>query len=131
MPPFVLPRPLSRPRGEESRYLCKDLMALDFTDPVFKANPYPTYARLRSETPVAPTRLPDGRAAWLVTRYDDVALVLKDARFAKDRRRVNMSHRTPFSRFFGPLITALQFNMLDLDPPDHTRVRELVHKAFT
>jgi cytochrome P450 len=106
-------------------------MALDFTDPVFKADPYPTYARLRRDMPVAPTRLPDGRAVWLVTRYDDVALVLKDARFAKDRRRVNMSHRTPFSRFFGPLITALQFNMLDLDPPDHTRLRGLVHKAFT
>lgn len=105
---------------------------LDLVSPRFKANPYPVYARLRHQTPVVRTRLPDGRVAWLVTRYTDVALALKDARFAKDRRRVDGSrHRLPIERLIGPLISALQFNMLDQDPPDHTRLRALVHKAFS
>jgi cytochrome P450 len=107
------------------------IAAHDLTSPRFKANPYPLYARLRADSPVCPTRLPDGRVAWLVARYDDVAAALKDQRLAKDRRRVSMQHRVPFERFIGPMLRALQFNMLDLDPPDHTRLRGLVHKAFT
>ena len=59
---------------------------INIASPVFKANPYPFYARLRNEAPVFRVMLPDGRPAWLVTRYDDVAAVLKDERFAKDRR---------------------------------------------
>ena len=104
---------------------------LDLLSPAFKANPYPTYARLRSQSPVVPTRLPDGREAWLITRYDDCALALKDARLSKDRRRVSIPHRLPIEQLVGPLVRPLQFNMLDLDPPDHTRLRSLVHKAFT
>jgi cytochrome P450 len=51
----------------------------------FKANPFPFYARLRSEAPVYRTILPDKQSAWLITRYDDVFAVLKDERFGKDR----------------------------------------------
>lgn len=104
---------------------------LDLVSPSFKANPYPTYARLRAESPVARIRLPDGREAWLVSRYEDAALVLKDGRFSKDRRRVSTPHRLPIEQFIAPLIGPLQFTMLDLDAPDHTRLRALVHKAFT
>jgi cytochrome P450 len=104
---------------------------LDLLSPAFKANPYPTYARLRSQSPVVPTRLPDGREAWLITRYDDCALALKDARLSKDRRRVSTPHRLPIEQLVGPFLRPLQLNMLDLDPPDHTRLRSLVHKAFT
>jgi cytochrome P450 PksS len=105
--------------------------SIDLFSPSFKANPYPTYAQLRRDTPVVATRLRDGRDAWLVSRYTDVAQVLKDPRIAKDRRRVAKPLRLPMERLFGPLVRALQFNMLDLDPPDHTRLRGLVHKAFT
>jgi len=52
--------------------------------PGLQGQPYPFYARLRAEAPVHRVTLPDGRTAWLVTRYDDVATVLKDERFAKD-----------------------------------------------
>jgi cytochrome P450 len=105
--------------------------SFDITGPRFKANPYPFYARLRDESPVCPTRLPDGRVAWLVTRYDDVATVLAHPRFAKDRRRVPEQHRSLIERSLEPLLRSLQYNMLFLDPPDHTRLRGLVHKAFT
>ena len=61
---------------------------VDLLDPVFKANPYPTYAQLRSTAPVHRAELPDGRGVWLITRYDDVLAVLKDERFVKDWRKV-------------------------------------------
>lgn len=108
-----------------------EIATLDITSPRFKADPYPLYARLRDETPVCPNRLPDGRVAWLVTRYADAAVVLKDPRFAKDRRRVPEQHRSLIERSLEPMLRALQYNMLFLDPPDHTRLRGLVHKAFT
>ena len=95
----------------------------DLASPQFKANPYPFYARLRSEAPVYRiTAL--NRPLWLVTRYDDVLRVLKDERFAND-----WSPRMPWVllRFARPLTRG----MLNRDPPDHTRLRTLVHKAFT
>src|SRR5215207_6003221 len=59
---------------------------VDLFDPVFKADPYPTYARLRSSAPVHRATMPDGRGVWLITRYEDVLAVLKDERFVKDWR---------------------------------------------
>ena len=61
-----------------------EIAAPDLASPTFKANPHPFYAHLREESPVWRTTLPDKRTAWLVTRYEDVAGVLKDKRFAKD-----------------------------------------------
>src|SRR5713226_6423687 len=91
----------------------------------FKANPFPFYARLRTEAPVYRTKLPDQRNAWLVTRYEDVVALLKDDRFSKDRTKAHTQPWMP--RMFKPLMR----NMLDLDAPDHTRLRGLVHKVFT
>lgn len=95
----------------------------DLASPDFKANPYPFYARLRAEAPVFPTKVL-GRQAWLVTRYDDVLQVLKDDRFAND-----WSPKMPWLllRFARPMTRG----MLNQDPPDHTRLRTLVSKAFT
>jgi len=90
--------------------------------PGFKANPYPLYARLRSEAPVCPTKLL-GQPTWLVTRYTDVFAVLKDDRLLKDWFPV-----TRWLHRFGGAITQ---HMLNQDGPDHTRLRTLVHKAFT
>ena len=91
----------------------------------FKANPFPFYAQLRSEAPVYRTKLPDRRDAWLVTRYDDVLAVLKDERFGKDK----INARNP--PWLPGMLKALMRNMLDVDVPDHTRLRGLVQKVFT
>jgi cytochrome P450 PksS len=91
----------------------------------FKANPFPFYARLRTEAPVYRTKLPDQRNAWLVTRYEDVVALLKDDRFSKDRIKAQTQPWMP--GMFKPLMR----NMLDLDAPDHTRLRGLVHTVFT
>ncbi len=95
----------------------------DLANPAFKANPWSFYTRLRAEAPVLRARIA-GRSAWLVSRYDDVVDLLKDERLSND-----WTARMPkvFLRFAGPLVR----NMLNSDPPDHTRLRALVQKAFT
>lgn len=96
----------------------------------FKANPFPYYARLREQEPVSQVLLPDGQTAWLVTRYDDVAMVLKDERFAKDKLRVLSPAQQRALPNVPKMFEPLARNMLDVDPPDHTRLRALVQQAF-
>jgi cytochrome P450 PksS len=91
--------------------------------PAFKANPYPFYARMRAEAPVFPVSIPFYARAWLITRYEDVAAMLKDARLSRD-----ISARLPWQpRFTRPMFD----NMLGREAPDHTRLRKLVSLAFT
>ncbi|MFE8601943.1 cytochrome P450 family protein [Archangium violaceum] len=103
----------------------------DFKSQRFKANPYPLYARLREEAPVFRIKAPGNEVGWLVTRYEDVAQVLKHGGISKDRlgsmSEAQRAKMPWFFKFFTPLVQ----NMLSRDPPDHTRLRALVHKAFT
>lgn len=93
----------------------------------FIRNPYPSYARLRETAPVM--RLPNLNA-FLVSRHADAAFVLRDKRFGKD-------FVTRITRRYGPealkepIYRAMSLWMLSQDPPDHTRLRGLVVKAFT
>lgn len=103
---------------------------VDIASPAHKADPYPFYARLRAESPVHRVTLRGGQAAWLVTRYDDVAAVLKDDRFAKDRLNALTREQAARQPWVLAMFKPLTRNMLDLDPPDHTRLRGLVQKAF-
>ena len=96
----------------------------------FKADPFPFYAQLRAEAPLYRTKLRK-RNAWLVTRYDDVAALLKDERFVKDRRGVMTPEQLGKQPWLPGFLRPLERNMLDLDDPDHQRLRALVHKAFT
>ncbi len=106
---------------------------VDVTNAKFKANPFPFYAQLRAEAPVFPVTvpMPTKQRAWLVTRYDDVLDVLKDARFAKNPRNAMSPEQLKKMPWIPPMFKPLEQNMLDLDSPDHTRLRALVHKAFT
>jgi cytochrome P450 len=108
------------------------IVAPDLASPLFKADPYPFYyARLRAEAPVWRTTLPDKRAAWLVTRYDDVARVLKDNTFAKDKLNAMDPEQRAKTPWVPSFLKPLERNMLDLDDPDHARLRALVSKVFT
>jgi len=91
-------------------------------DPEFLADPYPTYHRLREEDPVHHSPLD----FWVLTRYEDVAAVLRDPRFIKEPL-VSMVA----ARFGVSVPPGVGLSMLDRDPPDHTRLRSLVSKAFT
>lgn len=102
---------------------------IDITTSAWKRDPYPEYARLRVEQPVCKIKL--GRLdAWLITRYDDVLAVLKDERFSKDRH-VQSDEQSSQRGWMPGFLAPLERNMLDLDDPDHARLRGLVHKAFT
>jgi cytochrome P450 len=99
----------------------------DLASSAFKSAPYDYYAALREHAPVHSVRLRNGATAWLVSRYDDAVAVLGDTRFAKDPAAAKGT-KPPWLP--GPL-RALSRNMLDLDEPDHRRLRTLVQKAFT
>ena len=103
----------------------------NIASPEFKADPFPFYARLRAESPVFRVELPTRQPAWLITRYDDVAASLKDERFVKDRGNALSPQQAGKQPWVPDLFKPLARNMLDVDAPDHTRLRQLVHKAFT
>ncbi|MFE3142667.1 cytochrome P450 [Streptomyces scopuliridis] len=90
------------------------------------ADPYEVYARLRETAPVRRIVGPDGRPAWIVTRYEDVRQSLADPRLSLDKSRALPGGY----RGFG-LPPALDANLLNMDPPDHTRIRRFVARAFT
>jgi cytochrome P450 PksS len=99
--------------------------------PAFWANPFPLFARLRAEEPVHRALLPPRTPIWFVTRHEDVLALLKDDRFAKDRTRAMTAEQLRRMPWVPPMFRPLERNMLDRDPPDHTRLRALVQKAFT
>ena len=98
------------------------MSAFNPMDPEFLADPYPTYHRLRDEDPVHHSPMD----FWVLTRYEDVATVLRDPRFIKEPL-VSMVA----ARFGVSVPPGVGLSMLDRDPPDHTRLRSLVSKAFT
>jgi cytochrome P450 len=106
-------------------------LVLDFSDPAYLADPYPALAELRNRVPVSRgAQVPPYGAAWVVTRYAEVLTVLKDSRFSVEPRRLeggNSLDRWWMPRSFR-LVTE---GLLNKDDPDHYRLRNLVHKAFT
>jgi cytochrome P450 len=106
-------------------------VTFDLASPAFKADPHPIYARLRDDAPVFRSTLGWRRWAWLVARYDEVAALLRDPRFAKDPLNAREPRRGSAGPWVPGFLRPLTRNMLDLDAPDHTRLRALVQKAFT
>jgi cytochrome P450 len=102
----------------------------DLASAEFKANPHPFYTYLRAEAPVFPTtvRRLGRERAFLVSRYADAVAVLRDPRFGKQKPSAGGRGVDPWTPGF---LKPLQRNMLDVDAPDHTRLRSLVHKGFT
>jgi cytochrome P450 len=91
--------------------------------PTFHADPYPFYHRLRSIDPVHQTPM----GFWVLTRYDDVVMVLRDPRFGRDGFEQVLASVYGDDKESGQLPRSMLFR----DPPDHTRLRALVSKAFT
>ncbi|GHO56164.1 cytochrome P450 family protein [Ktedonobacter robiniae] len=81
------------------------------------------YAQLRS---MEPLHYVEDLNFWLTTTYEGTLFVLKDPRFTKDRRKISAQQHEQ-----DPLFASIFQNMLTVDPPDHSRLRRLVSKAFT
>ena len=89
-------------------------------------DPLRVFARMREQSPVTSVVTPEGQRAWLITRYEDVRKALADPRLSKDWRKLRSPGFVP-----DPSVGFLMAHMLNADPPDHTRLRRLVQKAFT
>ncbi|MET8978180.1 cytochrome P450 [Streptomyces sp. NPDC004539] len=101
--------------------------------PEFWDDPYATYAEMRREAPVRRVVTPDGLRVWVVSRYDDVREVLTDPRLSKDAEAVGELFRRNTEAGRAPRTVGRKTagHMLNSDPPAHTRLRNLVSKAFT
>jgi len=96
----------------------------------FLREPGPLYEQLRTQGPIHHVRLPAGLRGWLITDYTVAKHVLADPTIRKDvhqiRRIIDTTH--PGVHAMG---SDMAEHMLNTDPPDHTRLRRLVAKAFT
>jgi cytochrome P450 len=107
--------------------------ALDeqLVSPAFYQNPYPFYEQLRAEAPVVYSEALGG---WLLTRYDDVLATLHDPRrFSSQGRMLAALERLPNGSraHFKLFEDHFSIGLISSDPPNHTRLRGLVNKAFT
>lgn len=94
--------------------------------PEFMADPYPYYTQMRMGDPV---HFDEGMQSWVLTRHRDCAFVLGDPAFVKfDRAPAELP---PAFERYRPLLVRNSEMMLTQNPPDHTRLRSLVSKAFT
>jgi len=94
--------------------------------PEFVRNPYPSFHRLRADEPMHKSML----GFWVASRYEDVAKILKDRRCGKGFVERTKQRYGP-NAMDEPIFASMRHWMLVQDPPDHSRLRGLVAKAFT
>ena len=94
--------------------------------PDFIRNPYPHYERMRTTDPVHLTPL----GMYVASRHAEASLVMRDKRFGKDYVERTIRRYGP-KIMDEPVFRSMSHWMLQQDPPDHTRLRGLVVKAFT
>ena len=103
----------------------------DLGNPDFLSNPYPYYQAWLADSP---TFYDDRSGMWFFTRHQDVDAILRDRRFGRSilhlmsREELGLPEENPD---YEPFIKLGRHSMFDQEPPEHTRLRSLVHKAFT
>src|SRR4029078_7342415 len=106
-------------------------LGYDPWDPAFVSDPYPALARLREEAPLVSDRR---NGHWLVAPHADVSALLRDRRLGRSYRHVATHEewgRQPPPVDQAPFWDLLDVQLIDMEPPDHTRLRRLVTKAVT
>ncbi len=110
-------------------------VVLDIYDPDFLYDPYPAFDRIRDQTPIF--RGPDsegGRPIWFLTRHADVRRALRDRRLGRidqpgvDREAWGLP---PLRDDLSPYYDVEHWALVWLEPPNHTKFRRLVSRAFT
>jgi len=97
-------------------------------DPAVRDDPFTHFAEARDRCPVQKVRLADGHDAWVVLGYDGARQALNDPRISKDMlAALDADQHVVAEGLPGP---AFSRHMLNVDPPDHTRLRRLVARAF-
>ncbi len=105
-------------------------LKLDPRDPEFYNNPYPYYHAIRERTPVAYW---ENFSIWAYVNHDDVSALLRDRRFGRQITHLKSREAlgwAPIRDELKPFYDIDDLQMLQLEPPDHTRLRNLVQKSF-
>ncbi|RMF80422.1 MAG: cytochrome P450 [Chloroflexi bacterium] len=106
-------------------------LEFDPNDAAFMRNPYPVLNALREEAPIF---WHEATGMWFVSRYDDLYTLLRDRRLGRQithimpREALGLPPRNPD---YAPFYMLSDNSMFDKEPPDHTRIKNLVHKVFT
>ena len=107
------------------------LAAFDPIAPAFQQDPYPVLNAIREATPLFRNEL---TGQWTVTRFESVHALLRDRRLGRTYSHVatheEMGRPAPDPRW-GDFAASEEFSLLNLEPPDHTRIRALLAKVFT
>jgi cytochrome P450 len=99
------------------------------TSPLFLADPYPFYKELRETAPIFFYE-PWGK--WIVTRYEDINVLLRDKRLGRIiDHTLKPEERTPRSEIEAAYEASRDGSLLEIEPPDHTRIKDVFHQTFT
>lgn len=98
--------------------------------PGYFHNPYPRLTQVREAGPVHHVVRPDGLEVWLITRYEEARAALSDPRLSMDGHRIQQALGAYAYGYLDPENDA-PHTLLSSDPPDHTRLRRFVNRAFT
>lgn len=107
--------------------LTPDTFTLDYTDPSFIENPYPTYKLLREESPFF---YYEGGNGWLATKYADVAMLLKDPRVTTSFNHWEHAPPTQSEEDMCDFDRLMNSSLMQLDRDAHLRIRKLAFSAF-
>lgn len=109
------------------------MFELGESNQAFINNPYPIYDRLQKEGRIhfQASYQKDEPDRWFLSHYDDIVSLLKDKRLGREGMGASPDKSTSIPGAYKALIEMNQGVMLYRDPPDHTRLRSLVNKAFT
>jgi len=105
-------------------------VALNPRDPAFYADPYPTYAAIRR---AAPMFFWEDYGFWCFASYADVSGLLRDRRFGRQILHVMSREELGWpepEEHLAPFLALEKHSLLELEPPEHTRLRALVNRAF-
>lgn len=97
-------------------------------------NPYPVYHQLRSFDPVFFMKSPTGFLSediWILTKYEDISNVLINKKFGRGNKFGKVKVNSKFYHKLNSLTQMRQHWVTFLDPPDHTRIRNFINKAFS
>lgn len=108
---------------------------IPFDDPAFLQDPYPVLGTVRERTPIfKQAKTKNGHEIWFLTRHDDVQLALRDRRLGRVFDHVLSYEQVgidPPDPHLGPYLAIERWSLLQLEPPEHTRIRTLLSREFT